>query len=137
MTHQNSPTPGIQRTRRPSMPKDRPSILPANYLITHLEDVAYLLGGDPSSFTGDLLRLIAKADPNNRRRLGDVYPRHVEAYLAWLDPRAFWPERALVDGRASARQHLLRIGCPTCAPPFRETAGLVCQACGTDYGAGA
>jgi len=24
--------------------------------------------------------------------------------------------------------------CPTCSPPVRETVGLVCQTCGTDYG---
>lgn len=26
-------------------------------------------------------------------------------------------------------------GCPTCSQPSRETVGLVCQTCGTDYGA--
>lgn len=25
--------------------------------------------------------------------------------------------------------------CPTCEGPIRETVGLVCQTCGTDYGA--
>jgi hypothetical protein len=25
-------------------------------------------------------------------------------------------------------------GCPTCSGPSRETVGLVCQTCGTDYG---
>ena len=24
--------------------------------------------------------------------------------------------------------------CPTCSPPVRETVGMVCQTCGTDYG---
>lgn len=26
-------------------------------------------------------------------------------------------------------------GCPTCTWPSRETVGMVCQTCGTDYGA--
>jgi hypothetical protein len=25
--------------------------------------------------------------------------------------------------------------CPTCSGPIRETVGMVCQTCGTDYGA--
>ena len=25
--------------------------------------------------------------------------------------------------------------CPTCSPPMRETVGMVCQTCGTDYAA--
>ena len=30
----------------------------------------------------------------------------------------------------------LDVPCPTCSGPIRETVGLVCQTCGTDYGAG-
>ena len=29
----------------------------------------------------------------------------------------------------------LDVPCPTCSGPIRETVGLVCQTCGTDYGA--
>ena len=35
------------------------------------------------TFTGDLLRLIGKADPDNLRRLEAGYPRHVRAYVLW------------------------------------------------------
>ena len=28
----------------------------------------------------------------------------------------------------------LDVPCPTCSGPIRETVGLVCQTCGTDYG---
>lgn len=51
-------------------------------------DLAVYLGGSEDSFTGDLIRLIAKADPGNRARLLVAFPREVYAYLTWmaLDP---------------------------------------------------
>ena len=40
---------------------------------------------DPSSwFSGHLLRLIAKADGQNRERLRKGFPEHVAAYESWL-----------------------------------------------------
>lgn len=57
------------------------------FLMTHemseLHDLCLFLGGDSTSFTGDLLRLIGKADPDNLRRLEAGYPRHVRAYVLW------------------------------------------------------
>ena len=57
------------------------------FLLTHemseLHDLCLFLGGDSTSFTGDLLRLIGKADPDNLRRLEAGYPRHVRAYVLW------------------------------------------------------
>lgn len=32
-------------------------------------------------------------------------------------------------------QSTAEIPCPTCSGPIRETVGMVCQACGTDYAA--
>lgn len=43
-------------------------------------------------------------------------------------------DRALSRSVAEAAE--ARAGCPTCEGPSRETVGMVCQTCGTDYGAG-
>lgn len=37
--------------------------------------------------------------------------------------------RAALDRMTTDRQN----GCPTCSGPSRETVGMVCQTCGTDY----
>jgi hypothetical protein len=58
------------------MPDDMP-------VATH-HDLCLALGGDDTSFTGDLLRLIAKADPGNRARLGSAFPLHVTAWGIWM-----------------------------------------------------
>lgn len=49
-----------------------------------LGDLARFLGGDETSYTGDLLRLIAKADPANTRRLMQSHSREVRAYHLWM-----------------------------------------------------
>lgn len=51
-----------------------------------LEDLALALGGSASSFTGDLLRLIAKAQstPLNLEGLRRGFPRIVRAYELWM-----------------------------------------------------
>jgi hypothetical protein len=46
-------------------------------------ELCLFLGGSPDSFTGLLLTLIAKADPGNRARRRDAYPRHVAAWETW------------------------------------------------------
>ena len=56
---------------------------PDDQPLRNLSDLAMFLGGDGTSFTGDLLRLIGKADPENLNLLGRVYPRHVRAWLMW------------------------------------------------------
>jgi hypothetical protein len=50
-------------------------------------DLALVLGGDETSFTGDLLRLIAKADLENRQRLRLAFPRQVHAWETWMSMR--------------------------------------------------
>jgi hypothetical protein len=47
-------------------------------------DLALALGGSADSFTGQLLLLIAKADPGNRFRLRAGFPRHVAAWEFWM-----------------------------------------------------
>lgn len=46
----------------------------------HMADI---LAGQGDWFSAQLLRLIAKADHENLKRLRQVYPEHVEAYEAW------------------------------------------------------
>jgi hypothetical protein len=47
-------------------------------------DLALALGGSEDSFTGKLLLLIAKADPDNRERLRMGFPRAVRAWETWM-----------------------------------------------------
>lgn len=47
-------------------------------------DLALCLGGSENSFTGGLLKLIAKADPVNRERLRAGFPRQVKAWELWM-----------------------------------------------------
>ena len=46
-------------------------------------DLALFLGGSHDSFTGKLLELVAKADPENRGRLKLAFPRQVLAWQQW------------------------------------------------------
>jgi hypothetical protein len=45
--------------------------------------LALFLGGSEDSFTGLLLLLIGKADPVNRARLREAFPREVKAWNTW------------------------------------------------------
>lgn len=47
-------------------------------------DLALALGGSEDSFTGKLLQLIAKADPDNRERLRLGFPRIVRGWEIWM-----------------------------------------------------
>ena len=49
-----------------------------------LGQLALFLGGSDDSFTGDLLRLMGKADPGNRARLARAFPREDQALRAWM-----------------------------------------------------
>ena len=48
-----------------------------------LDELALFLGGSGTSFTGDLLRLMRKADPENRRQLERAFPREHRALTFW------------------------------------------------------
>lgn len=61
-----------------------PTNMPPDYLVQTVSDLAQFLGGSDTSFTGDLLRLIAKADVGNRARLRLAFPEHVSAWEAWM-----------------------------------------------------
>lgn len=59
------------------------SALPRDSMVTDHRELCLALGGDETSFTGGLLRLIAKADPGNLHRLSQGFPGHVVAFLTW------------------------------------------------------
>jgi len=48
------------------------------------QNVKAILNGHGDWFGADLLRLIARADSENRERLRLAFPSHVEAYEAWM-----------------------------------------------------
>lgn len=58
-----------------------------------IRELALFLGGDATSFTGDLLRLIAKArfTPENLNRLSVGFPRAVAAWMMWSTMSAVMP----------------------------------------------
>ncbi len=65
-----------------------------------VEQLAVFLGGSGDSFTGLLLRLIAKADWSNKIRLSIAFPVEVQVYEMWQahEPAPTWDElRAAVD----------------------------------------
>lgn len=49
----------------------------------HMTDI--ISGSFGDWFSADLLRLIAKADSENKARLKIAFPDHVQAYLNWVD----------------------------------------------------
>jgi hypothetical protein len=49
------------------------------------EELCLFLDGSPSSFTGMLLTLIEKAEPVNRRKLRQEFPRKVAAWETWRE----------------------------------------------------
>jgi hypothetical protein len=49
--------------------------------------------------------------------------------LARATSREMPPYRAAAD----TENCVIRLPCPTCSGPVRETVGMVCQTCGTDY----
>lgn len=59
--------------------------LPWDRTVETHSDLALFLGGSEDSYTGDLLRLIAKGDPGNRARLARIYPAEVLAWCIWVE----------------------------------------------------
>lgn len=60
-----------------------PNSWPEDYKVESWNDLCIFLGGSDDSFTGQLLLLVAKADPGNRAKLRSVYPREVAAWEVW------------------------------------------------------
>ena len=59
------------------------SVLPVDHKVQTWHELCLALGGDLTSFTGDLLRLIATAGAGNRSRLRAGFPKHVAAWEMW------------------------------------------------------
>lgn len=73
----------------------------AGQIVGTWEDLVLFLDGSPTSFTGQLVTLIEKADPGNRARLREAFPRHVAAWEAW---REFAPlTRSRLEALTEAR----------------------------------
>lgn len=61
-----------------------PEPVPADGPITTMAQLAVFCGG-PASFTGEVLRLLARADPGMRSRLRYAFPELWTAWDAWMD----------------------------------------------------
>lgn len=55
----------------------RPSAVPDDYPLDSTDNVTLALGGSPSSWTADLLRLVAKSDDDHLAALAVGIPWHV------------------------------------------------------------
>lgn len=58
------------------------TVAPSDFDRDHIQDI---LCGYGDWFGADLLRLIAKADRQNREKIRQVYPVHVKVYEDWHD----------------------------------------------------
>lgn len=54
------------------------------------EMIHEIIRGNGDWFSAHLVRLINKADTNNKEILRSVYPEHVEAYEDWYFGRGFY-----------------------------------------------
>lgn len=52
-------------------------------VVDDFHSLCLFLGGDTTSFTGDLLSLIGKSDPANLNKLATAFPHETRAYLMW------------------------------------------------------
>jgi hypothetical protein len=68
---------------------------PPDEVLDDLGGLARALGGERKGWREDLLRLIARSDPGNRRRLAVAFPRTVRAYELWA-PAAPLPAGVLL-----------------------------------------
>jgi hypothetical protein len=71
--------------------------LPYDHLVVTFGDLCLALNGDETSFTGDLLRLVQKADRKNRELLRAGFPVHVAMWEIWIE----------IDGRAPVTAYAL------------------------------
>jgi hypothetical protein len=66
-----------------SVERVNPHGMPADEKVTTLHELALYLGGSYDSWTGDLLRLIAKSDPAHREALRSAFPITVAVWTRW------------------------------------------------------
>lgn len=84
---------------------------------------------------GEAVALWRQEDPVVR---ANVTP-DLGALLTWLMEARRAPAGYVVDGKVYRPDDVQIVRqqatpCPTCSGPSRETVGMVCQTCGTDYG---
>lgn len=79
--------------------------LDADTKITSYAELALALGGSGDSFTGQLLLLVAKADPGNRARLRRGFPRQVAAWEMWMEAAPHLTAGGLADALATVPDH--------------------------------
>lgn len=53
--------------------------------VDDLGDLAVVVGGSADSFKGQLLALMAKADPGNRARLAAAFPYEYGMFVVWQE----------------------------------------------------
>lgn len=73
--------PGLPPIPRPAWV--RPPAAAAEDVIGDLADLSLALGGSPTSWTMELLRLLAKSDEERLNVLAAAVPWHVHAYRWW------------------------------------------------------
>ncbi|MCK9928789.1 hypothetical protein MXD62_16665 [Frankia sp. Mgl5] len=69
----------------------RPPAVSTDHPLDGIGDVALALGGSLTSWTADLLRLLAKSDMERLAVLAAAVPWHAHAYLWWRRPRPTTP----------------------------------------------
>lgn len=62
-----------------------------------IDNVDAIIGGHGSWFTAELLRLIAKADINNRQRLRVAFPDEVHLWESWYHGTEYISDRTAHD----------------------------------------
>jgi hypothetical protein len=105
-------------------------VLPAGHPVVTFRDLCLALRGDETSFTGDLLRLIAKADPGNRHQLRLAFPRQVAAWEAWhtADPPVMAEALAEIVSRAVMDRWLIGPAEPQTASREDDVSCPLCGA---------
>ncbi|OHV46632.1 hypothetical protein BBK14_01935 [Parafrankia soli] len=87
-------TGGPARPARPALIRPswvRPSAVPDDHPLDSTDDVALALGGSPTSWTADVLRILAKSDPIRLAALTVALPWYAYAYLWWRQARTVTP----------------------------------------------
>lgn len=91
---------------------------------------------DPTIVSGALLALAAAPLSSSARMLMTIRTPGQKTMLLGVEPEGYVEDEddaaALYDLGPSGE--LIARGCPTCSSPVRRTVGMICPACGKDYG---